>query len=321
MRPFAAIDVGSNAIRLVLAKLVRQDQLQTLVKLREPVRLGADVFESGHVSPQTLEKFIQAFLTFKKTMQSHDAILLRAVATSALREAQNRSFIIDEVMRKTGIQIEVIDGTKEGALVHLAISHTLDLEKSTCAALDIGGGSVELSFSRFGQLLDSKSFPLGTVRMLQLMKKQNVKEKELFHLLRRELGPLLQFIKQKRPVDPIEFLVGTGGNLESMGKLRQQLLNKNSILKMSQGELQQILIQVLSMSYEERIHVLKLRPDRADVIVPALILTQEVCEALKTEKIRIPNVGVKEGILLSAMEKSHIDARISPRNLVTLARQ
>ena len=143
----AAIDVGSNAIRLVIGELDRHGDIKILKKVREPVRLGKDVFSGGDISSKTLEKAIESFKKFRDLMRDHGVVLTKAVATSALREARDRDSFIREIKRCTGINIEVIDGIEEGRLIFSAVSNRVDLQEKVSLLIDIGGGSIELTIA------------------------------------------------------------------------------------------------------------------------------------------------------------------------------
>lgn len=296
MERLAAIDVGSNAIRLVIGGLDEHGDISVLKKIREPVRLGQDVFgPEGAISQKTQEKAIAAFVKFREHLKAGDVKHVKAVATSALREAKNRDEFVKQVKAASGIQIDVIDGIEEGKLIFAAVSHRVNLNDKVALLIDIGGGSVELTVADHGQPIATQSFKLGTVRLLQLMEQRGLTEKNLRPLIQELMPPVRDFIaKQKLHID---LAVGTGGNFETLGKLRVALLHKNSIFSMTATEIGDLAAHLETMTVKERIQYLRLRPDRADVLIPASHVTRAVMDLAHTDVLSIPYVGLRDGIL------------------------
>lgn len=293
----AAIDIGSNAIRLVLGEIDKHQNLQVLKKIREPVRLGEDVFATGEISAKTTAKALQSFRKFKTYLQSNGVQHIRAVATSALRETRNRDEFVRLVQKETGIRIEVIDGLEEGRLIHAAVASRVEMENRNILLIDIGGGSVELTVSCNGRIKGVKTFKLGTVRLLQMLQQRGLKEKHLKSFLLERLDPVKAFLDTHTKNRSLDVCVGTGGNFECLGKLRVVLLNRNSIFSMTYHELSRINEHLGSMSVKERIEYLRMRPDRADVVVPAGMVAQAVMGLAGVEMLMIPYVGLRDGIL------------------------
>ena len=313
MDAIAAIDIGSNAIRMVIGALDDHGDIRILKKIREPVRLGKDVFSSGIISVKTREKAFIAFLKFQSLLKVHNVRHLKAVATSALREARDRDAFVAEVKKISGIEIDVIDGIEEGRLIFSAVAHRLDLHDRVALLIDIGGGSVELTIADHGERIATQTFKLGTVRLLQMLEDKGLKEKHLNELIAEHLTEARTFLDQTLKGRQIDFAIGTGGNFECLGKLRVALLHKNSIFSMSRDELLQLVQHLQSMSVKERIQFLRLRPDRADVVVPAALVSHAVMEIASANLLMIPYVGLREGIL------SDVGARL-PRQQIKLAR-
>lgn len=307
--PIGAIDIGSNAIRLVLGEVDHHGDIRVLKKIREPVRLGKDVFSSGSISPKTMERAIAAFVKFAGLLKSHRTVAVRAVATSALREAKNREAFVSEVASASGMKIDIIDGIEEARLVYMAVSRRMDLNGQTALLIDIGGGSVEMTISINNSVRDTQTFPLGTVRLLQMLDERGLKEKHLKPLIQEHLRAVREFVETTSKGQPIDVCVGTGGNLECLGKLRVALLNRSSIFSMTYHELVQLNEHLGSMSIKERIQFLRLRPDRADVIIPAGLVVQQIMGFLGTELLQIPFVGLRDGILAeqAARRESKLD--------------
>ncbi|MBX2996526.1 MAG: hypothetical protein KF681_17020 [Bdellovibrionaceae bacterium] len=298
----AAIDIGSNAIRMVIAEYSPQG-LRPLKKYRIPIRLGADVFEKGKISGKNLKEAARAFRKFREVSNRFGVTRIRAVGTSAMRESKNRAAFVELIRRKSGIKIEVIDGVEEARLIHQAVAKEIHLEGHRALLIDIGGGSVELTFSDAGLMSSTQSFPFGTVRTLNLLKKKNLTESQLGLVIGEFIAPLSNFIHAQSESSPLEFAIGTGGNLEALGRLKDQILKKTSKGDLSYNELGLIIERLRAMSVKDRIEKLELRPDRADVIVPAAMVVQAVMRQSNLEKILIPHVGLKDGILWSMIKR------------------
>jgi exopolyphosphatase/guanosine-5'-triphosphate,3'-diphosphate pyrophosphatase len=297
MPVIAAIDVGSNAIRLSVARVGEDNALTSVVSVREAIRLGHDVFTQGVIGEGTMRAAVGAFKKFKRLMDEHGVESVRAVGTSALREARNRKAFIDEVAKESGITITVIPGAEEGRLVYLAVSGKIDLRRRNALLLDIGGGSVELSLVEDGQLLKSQSLKVGTVRMLELLKERQVKAEEFNLLLGEYLHGIKRALRRQMGETQLDMCIGTGGNIEALGELRVKILGKDKKNQISLPEVKKITKTLQGMSYRQRMAELELRPDRADVIVPACVVVQEVLESSGADELRIPEVGLKDGIL------------------------
>lgn len=297
METIAAIDIGSNAIRLVIGELDDHGDIRILKKVREPVRLGKDVFAGGTISAKTREKALASFHKFKEILSSFGVHETKAVATSALREAKDRDSFVNEVAKASGIQIEVIDGLEEGRLIFSAVTHRVHLQDRIALLIDIGGGSVELTIADHGEIVGTQTFKLGTVRLLQMLEDKGLKEKHLPDLIQERLSDAKTFLKKTIGDRKIELAIGTGGNFECLGKLRVALLHKSSIFSMTRTELEELVAHLQSMSVKERIQYLRLRPDRADVVVPAALVTNAVMELAGVDILMVPYVGLREGIL------------------------
>ncbi len=297
----AAIDVGSNAIRLVIGEIDQNGDIKVLKKFRESVRLGKDTFSQGAISKKSAERVIETFIKFRRFLKDHQVIQVRAVGTSALREARNRETLVQDVHKISGLKLEVIDGLEEGQLIFSAVSRRLDLNGARSTLIDIGGGSVEVSMADGKKIVSSRSFPIGTVRLLEALQLKGLKEKHLPNLIESSMKPIRAFLSEGMRNQPIDFAIGTGGNFECLGKLRVALLSKTSIYSMSFNELQELTDHLSSMTIKERIQFLRLKNDRADVIVPAALVTLAIMEAIPTDILNVPHVGLRDGLLASML--------------------
>lgn len=295
---YSAIDIGSNAIRMIVGS-VENEQIHVLKKYRAPVRLGHDVFKTGEISDKTLKQAIETFSQFAKINRKHHIEKCRAVATSASREAKNGESFVKTIKEKTGIQIEIIDGIEEAKLIHLAVQREVDMNKHQIMLIDIGGGSVEVTFSDMGMMTGTQSFPMGTVRVLDIMQKRKIDESKLMVVMGEFIQPLSHFIESQANKDEPEFAVGTGGNLECLGRLKVQLLHRTPNTFVTLSELVLIAKKLKDIPVQDRITKLKLRPDRADVIYPAVLLVKTIMRQSGVQKILIPGVGLRDGLLWS----------------------
>jgi exopolyphosphatase/guanosine-5'-triphosphate,3'-diphosphate pyrophosphatase len=283
----AAIDIGSNAIRLQVSSIIRyneRDTIKNLEYIRFPLRLGLDVFGHGRISAETEEKFVKLMAAYKLLIDLYEVSAFRVCATSAFREAQNGVEIATRVFEQVGLPLEIINGEEEAELINLALHKFID--EKTYLHVDVGGGSTELNLYVNREKVASESFQLGSVRN---MDNGNFPDSwsQLDHWIN------LHISRNFQPVTAI----GTGGNI---GKLYELATVKNKKSKtISLAELHNVHFMISQMSIEERIHQLMLNPDRADVIVPASQIYLHVMQMAKAKKIVVPDLGLKDGIIQS----------------------
>ena len=292
----AAIDIGSNAIRMVIAEQSHQG-LRLIKKYRFPIRLGADVFHTGKISAKNLKLSARTFRKFKEVSEKFKVKAIRAVGTSALREAKNGKAFVELIRRKSSIQIEIIDGVEEARIIHQTVRREINLEGRHALLIDVGGGSVELTYTENGMMTSTQSFPFGTVRTLEMMKKRKLDEGRLQLVIGDFLEPLMHFIHSQAPGRSLDFAVGTGGNLETLGKLKALMLKSPNRSMLTFKELGEIIEKLQKTSIKDRIEKLKMRPDRADVILPAALVVHTVLRQAGLDKLLIPNVGLKDGLI------------------------
>ncbi|CAZ94347.1 Ppx/GppA phosphatase family protein [Zobellia galactanivorans] len=285
----ASIDIGSNAIRLQVVKVYEDEDLvsfKNLQLLRFPLRLGHDVFSQGEISQPTKEKFIKLMSAFKHLIDLYEVEDYYAVATSAMREARNGKEVSDHIKKEVGMKINVITGKKEASILNKAIKPTLKNRKYV--HIDVGGGSTELNLLEGGQLLQSRSFKIGSVRQLTAKERAEVfaDMKEWIHST--------SFQKSKNIVG-----IGTGGNINRL----YGLANKASNMAISFAELKALRAYVSEFTYEQRMSILKMNPDRADVIVPASEIYLRVLKEMRSDQILVPKVGLKDGLIYELYEQ------------------
>jgi exopolyphosphatase/guanosine-5'-triphosphate,3'-diphosphate pyrophosphatase len=299
----AAIDVGSNGIRLAIATTNSDGGYQIVYSVRESVRLGQDVFTKGTISEQTIDRTVQTFIEFKQKLGEHGVSHVKAVGTSALREATNRDGVLKSIAKATGIEVSIIGGEEEARLIHLAVKEAVNLKNKVALLIDIGGGSVEVVLADDATVLCTESYSMGGVRLLKILDEKSGGEERFNQLVTEYVNATQRRLEQEIGNQKIDICVGTGGSIESIGDLRKELLNKNSNQKVTVEELKALVKKLRATSLEERIQDLRLRPDRADVIVPAAIVLQKIVQQAGVEEVVIPGIGLKDGVLLEIISQ------------------
>ena len=250
----AAIDIGSNAVRLLVADVSMRDGAQRTEKItltRLPIRLGEDVFSAGVVSEEKVEKLVLVMQAFAHLMEALEVEHFKICATSAMREAENADQIVERVQKKTGLLIDVIDGKREAKLIFRNFGVSLLDPRRSYLYIDVGGGSTELSWIQGAKRQHSKSFKVGAVRALQGEVQDKVWDK-------------IEAFLEMRPTGSI-IAIGTGGNINRMARLAAAKRH----VAISLSKLESVHANIASHSYEQRLTLLGMKPDRADVIVPA----------------------------------------------------
>ena len=316
MPTFAAIDVGSNAMRLAIGTVDGDTKVTVVENLREPVRLGQDVFTTGAIAEHTIESSVEAFRRFRTAVDGRGAKWTKAVATSATREATNRDLFLDRIAQASGIDIAVIGAEEEARLIHLAVEEKVNLRNKLAMLIDIGGGSTEITLVADGNILSTESFRMGAVRLLQVLEEKKHGEKHFNQLVREYVDATQRRLKKEIGSQKIDLCVGTGGNIETLGDLRREVLGKERDTQLEEDELDQLVRKVQSMSFEERVAQLRLRPDRADVIVPASIVLQKILRLAGVKELLIPKLGLKDGLLLDMAQELYGEKRHPLRDQV-----
>ncbi len=284
LKKFAAIDIGSNAIRILIANIIQTENdvvFQKNCLIRSPVRLGEDSFTLGEISPKSLKRFVKTMKAFKLLMSVHGVSQYKAYATSALREANNSSYVIKTIKKKAGIKVEVIDGIKEAEIIsNSKISEFINSQK-TFLFVDVGGGSTEFTFINEGNHVVSKSFKIGTVRLIN-----NLVDDRVW------IG-IENWIKKNSKKYQKITLMGSGGNINKLFKLS----NIKDGKPLSKIKLSQVFKLLKDLNYEERVLKFELNPDRADVIVPAARIYLKALEWSGGQKIYVPRFGLSDGMI------------------------
>ncbi len=286
----AAIDIGSNAIRLQISTILEKGPKVLFKKLeyvRFPLRLGHDVFSMNRISEPSKLKFKKLMKTYKLLLELYEVDDYMFCATSAMRESENGQELADEVKNELNIEINIIDGHLEAELINRAIASYL--QEETYLHIDVGGGSTELNLFTNGKKIKTRSFKIGSVRVLEHTDSPVMwadMEKWVRDHVKKEFGKVTA--------------VGTGGNISKIFELAKKKPGQAVSIK----KVKEIKKMIESHTMEQRIYELQMNPDRADVIIPATNIYLKVMEWAHSHSILVPDVGLKDGILLHLLEKN-----------------
>lgn len=288
---YAAIDIGSNAIRLLVANVIEQKDGPTLFRknelIRVPIRLGEDVFTKGKISEKNIRRMIDAMQAFQLLMNAHQVKHYRACATSAMREASNGQAVTKLIKEKTTISIEIIDGEEEASIIAATDLHSLIRNDITYLYVDVGGGSTEFTIYHKGNILVSKSFKIGTVRILNDM------------VNTKTWNDVSKWIQGHTDGLSGIRVIGSGGNINKIFKMSGKKTGKS----MSYLYLSNFYKELDTLTYAERVVQLSLNPDRADVIIPALRIYLLAMKWAHAETIFVPKIGLSDGIIKSLYQE------------------
>ncbi|HJS53837.1 MAG TPA: hypothetical protein VJ765_04815 [Chitinophagaceae bacterium] len=287
----AAIDIGSNAARLLISDVVNGPQgTPEFIKaalVRAPLRLGFEVFDKGEIPPNKVEKIIKTLKSYKLLLDVYEVKHVKACATSAMRDAINSGDIIRKVKAETGIEIKIISGQEEASLIYENhIAENMRKEESYLY-IDVGGGSTELTFFSDGKLVFKESFNIGTIRLL----KNQVSE--------ATWDEMKEFIKERTKGYHHVTAIGSGGNINKVFSLSKRKEGKPLALEL----LRDYFKEFSNLSLNQRMTLYHLREDRADVIVPALLIYINVMRWADTEEIYIPKIGLADGLIHTLYEE------------------
>ncbi|ADV44237.1 exopolyphosphatase [Bacteroides helcogenes] len=285
---YAAIDIGSNAVRLLIKK-VKDDEnlvskrLDKAMLLRVPLRLGFDVFSLGEVSDTKAVKLRRLMKAFRQLMKIYEVTDYRACATSAMRDAKNGKNIIKKILQDTGIDIEVIDGQEEARMIYNNHVECLEDRTGNYIYVDVGGGSTEINLLANGELIQSLSYNIGTVRMLS-----NAVKEESWQQMKDDLSRLTADFQSIN-------IIGSGGNINKLYRLADKKDKKEQRLPVS--SLRSLYDVLQPLTPEQRMQEFNLKADRADVIVPAAEIFLAIAGIVKAEYVHVPIIGLADGII------------------------
>jgi len=285
LKKYAAIDIGSNAMRLLVTNIVEQKDKPTQFNksslVRVPIRLGQDAFTVGEISQENIDRMLDAMKAFKLLMKVHKIEKYKACATSAMREAYNGKDIVELIKKKADIKIDIIDGKMEAAIIAASDLKQFINSDRTYLYVDVGGGSTEFSLFSEGKIVASKSFKNGTVRLLNNMVNDIV------------WTEIEKWIKSTTAEYDNITLIGSGGNINKLFKLSE----KHQDTPLSYVYLNSQYQKLNAMTYEERISEMGLNPDRADVIIPATRIYLNAMKWSGARQIYVPKIGLSDGIV------------------------
>ena len=302
MLSIAAIDVGSNAIRLEIGEVSEAGKVAAVENIRLPVRLGEDVFSRGCLEEDVIRQLEDSFHRFQRVIEDAGVYTLRAVATSAMREASNGQAVIDRLYASTGICMEIIDSTEEARLIHKAVSRVMDIEGKRTLLVDIGGGSVEVSLADGKSIIFTDSFKIGSVRLMKAQEREDGKGESQAEWITERAEPARLEVEQAIGEKKVSMCVATGGSMDELGRMRQRLFKAESNRMITLEELKKMVNHLGGMSVNEIAQEFSLRPDRADVIYPATVVLQLMARPAHVRQVDFPNVSLKDGILYSIAE-------------------
>ncbi|RSK38532.1 Ppx/GppA phosphatase family protein [Mangrovimonas spongiae] len=287
IKKYAAIDIGSNAVRLLIANIIEEKGKEVRFKksslVRVPIRLGADVFLEQNISKYNQQRMLDTMKAFKLLMKSHKVVKYKACATSAMREADNGQQVSEAILKHSNIKIDIIDGEEEAAIIAATDLHAFIDDSKTYLYVDVGGGSTEFSIIHNGKKITSRSFKIGTVRLLNdIVKNETWAEAEAW------------VIKHTAEYEKID-LIGSGGNINKIFKISGKKLGK----PLTYFYLSSYYKTLQTYSYEERITELDLNQDRADVIIPATRIYLSAMKWSGAKDIYVPKIGLSDGIIKS----------------------
>ena len=285
IKKYAAIDIGSNAMRLLITNIVEQQQKETQFNksalIRVPIRLGQDAFTVGEISEENIDRMVDAMKAFKLLMKVYKVEKYKACATSAMREAYNGKEVVGIIKEQCDVDIDIIDGKIEATIIASSDLHDFLKTDKTYLYVDVGGGSTEFSLFTDGKMIASKSFKIGTVRMLNNMVTDIVWDE------------IEKWIKTKTEEFEEVILIGSGGNINKLFKLSGKLQDKPLSYLYLNSQYQYL----NSLTYEQRIAELAMNTDRADVIIPATKVYLNAMKWSKARQLFVPKIGLADGIV------------------------
>ncbi|MBT8266474.1 MAG: rod shape-determining protein [Bacteroidia bacterium] len=287
IKKYAAIDIGSNAVRLLIANIIEEPENPVLFRksslVRVPIRLGSDVFLNNSISPQNIERMLDTMQAFKLLMRSHKVERYKACATSAMREASNGEEVAKLILEQTAIEIDIIDGEEEASIIAATDINEYIQKDKNYLYVDVGGGSTEFSIIHNGEKVSSKSFKIGTVRLLNdIVKRETWMQAE-------------EWVQSNtKEYDSIE-VIGSGGNINKIFKISGKAIGK----PLTYFYLSSFYHNLSSYTYEERITQLNLNQDRADVIIHATRIYLSAMKWSRSKHIYVPKIGLADGIIKS----------------------
>jgi exopolyphosphatase/guanosine-5'-triphosphate,3'-diphosphate pyrophosphatase len=303
----AAIDVGSNAIRFYVVEPTEGSSYRVVENLREAIRLGGDVFLTGTIREENIQKAESAFRRFAQLLKTHSVKTVRAVATCAIREAGNGDLALDRLEHASGIRVEVITGDEEAYLITLAVGKRIPLKKQNALIVDLGGGSVEISFVENGKITTTESHNFGAVRLLDILSSAGEELAQDGAFLKEYMELVSRKLSRRLGVRKAPLLIATGGNIEAVAQIPDVQAEPHpdypETVGIKPSNLRRLMEEIAGMTVKTRMEKFGLREDRADVILPACYVYHKIAEINGSEEILVPRVSLKDGIVLDLLRQ------------------
>jgi len=308
MARIAAIDMGSNAIRFYVVETGADAPYRVLENVREPIRLGGDVFLKGTIREENIRKAEAAFRRFRQLLKTHGVQTVRAVATCATREASNADLLLSRLERASGIRVEVISGDEEARLIAQSVGKRIPLGKKSALIVDLGGGSVEITFVENGRITLTDSHNFGAVRLLDMLSSAEEDLRSAGQLLNEYMDLVGRKLSRRGNGKKAALFIATGGNIESIAAIPDAHAEPHpdypETVRIKAGNLRRLMEELSGMSLKSRMERFGLREDRADVILPACFVYHRIAELNGSEEILVPRVSLKDGLVQEILEQA-----------------
>ena len=304
----AAIDVGSNAIRTQIFERNGQGRIHIVATLRKPVRLGRDVFHNGRILAESFDPALDAIREFSRAMNEHGVSQVAAVATSAVREASNGPAFVERVLRETGIEIQIIGGSEEARLIITAVMDRMSLAGLNALHIEVGGGSVEVSYIEDARIQFSMTHELGAVRLMEVLNSYSDSEERFRDIVKEYIAVTHKRLRHNVGKKKIDRFIATGGNIDSVIWLLHEsgwgeVVIESGIPRIAMSTLLDVVQRLSMYGYRDRVEQLHIRPDRADVILPATLVYASFAEMAGAGWIYAPGVGVRDGLAIELFRR------------------
>ena len=310
----ASIDVGTNAIRFLAAEFEDDASYRVIEETRLPLRMGHGVFNGDGIEPEMAAAAAEGLAQFSLRMKELSIARYRAVATSAVRESANRRAFLRRVRARAGLRLEVISGSEEIRLVHAAVRRRLSMGPQPWVLVELGGGSVEIALANDTRVIWCETHAMGAVRLLELFSK-SAEEPRGFSRLVEEYVATIRLPTRLMEGKATGF-IATGGNIEALVRVKSGGEPGDGLARLTRQDLHELTRTLSRMSVEERMRQYQLRPDRADVIVPAAIVYEHLADLVGADSIYVPGGGIREGIVFELMERLTARQDVRERNAV-----
>jgi exopolyphosphatase/guanosine-5'-triphosphate,3'-diphosphate pyrophosphatase len=302
-RPVAVLDLGASAIRLVVAEITPGKPTRILEEASRGVLLGKDTFASGRLGAPTVEATLKALEGFRSIMDSYGVARYRAVATSAVREAQNRDTFLDRVRLRTGIEVEIIDGSEENRLTYMAVREKLRnseaLNAGSALLVEVGGGSADISFLRKGEPIQSGAYALGSIRMRQNLASWHGSSEQKTRLLRRHIHNVVDDIRREMPLKEAQHFIALGGDVRFVAaELQGEEEAPDGVRVCAREPFLALCDRIMADDVDELVEHYRLAQADAETLVPALLAYRELLLETSAEQITVPDVSLRAGLLL-----------------------